>query len=456
MGQLAGTLLRIAVPVLVGAALLWTAAQTTWLLPVRTAVLMRRRGERVTKELAARAYRATIRTPLRALLLRTGLWTGSAGLVGLFLVQYAGWPLSRVAELTALAGLHAYVLSALRAAVLATILQDIRTRLFTVLPPLRRFTDGYFRRLVLVSMVVTAGTVGAQAAFLYYFLPVANEQYLQVETMMPVAAALGLAMWILVARRATRSFHGYLEATQGEGDPAGGLNATAVFRRAQALPYRLALTSVVIWAVISMVTALVARFHLSLETDDTVVLMTAVLVVAVGASIYEALWHAETMRPLLSHLMVRYRVPVRGIAPSLSLRSKLLLSFGSVVLLACGLALLWGFVQYKNLATVAVTRQADLGLAWLRSEIQAEVAASGAPPSRAGVKTALRRIASRAPEASAVLYYLEDDGDYGTSARRCRPPRSAAARWARRTCPGTSPPRCWPGRAAPSSSAPPS
>ena len=43
-------------------------------------------------------------------------------------------------------------------------------------------------------------------------------------------------------------------------------------------------------------------------------------------------------------------MPVRSIAPSLSLRSKLLLSFGGVVLLACGMALLWGFVQYKNLA----------------------------------------------------------------------------------------------------------
>ena len=80
-------------------------------------------------------------------------------------------------------------------------------------------------------------------------------------------------------------------------------------------------------------------------------------IVSLGASIYESLWHRETMQPLLAHLTVRYRVPVRGVAPALSLRTKLLLSFGGVVLLACGMALLWGFVQYNNLANQSEPRK---------------------------------------------------------------------------------------------------
>jgi signal transduction histidine kinase len=98
---------------------------------------------------------------------------------------------------------------------------------------------------------------------------------------------------------------------------------------------------------------------------------------------------------------------VRAIAPSLSLRSKLLLSFGGVVLLACGMALLWGFVQYKNLANAAAGQQSRLGLAWMTSEIQKEIAGDPKPPSPEQVREALHKVAAAAPEAP-VMYYLDD------------------------------------------------
>jgi two-component system, NtrC family, sensor kinase len=408
------TLARVAIPVVAGASLVWMAAMGAWLLPVRAAVVQRRRGDRVSKDLAARAYRATLRVPLRALALRTGLWAATAGSIGLFLVRYAGWPAASAAEVTTLAILHAFVLASVRAVWLASILAGVRQRLFAVSPPLRRFTDAYFRRLVLTYLAVTSGTVGATATFVYYFVPITLREYLQVTTFLPLATAVAAVGWILLAWARTRGLHGYLEAAQGKGgERSSGVNATVVYRRAQALPYRLALMSVALWSLVAITTALVARHHLGLELDDTIVTLTAMLVVALGASIYESLWHRDTMQPLLAHLTVRYRVPVRGIAPSLSLRSKLLLSFGGVVLLACGLALLWGFVQYKNLATQASRRQADLGLAWLRSEIQADVAARATPPTPAIVRKALRELGARTPEASAVLYYLDDAGPLG-------------------------------------------
>src|SRR5882757_6514155 len=120
--------------------------------------------------------------------------------------------------------------------------------------------------------------------------------------------------------------------------------------------------TIAVWLVIAAIGALVARLHLGFDLDDTIILSTATLILAVAGSIYEQLWHRDVLRPLLAHLTQRYRVPVRSIAPSLSLRSKLMLSFGGVVLLACGMALLWGFVQYKNLATDAVIHQSDIGL----------------------------------------------------------------------------------------------
>jgi signal transduction histidine kinase len=165
-----------------------------------------------------------------------------------------------------------------------------------------------------------------------------------------------------------------------------------------------------VWIVVAGVGALIARLHLGFDVDDTLILSLSTFVLALAGAIYEQLWHRDVLRPLLAHLTQRYRVPVRSIAPSLSLRSKLMLSFGGVVLLACGMAMLWGFVQYKNLATDAALRQSEIGLRWLRSEVQTELASQPSQPTKETVRASLRRIAGNAPDAAAVVYYIDDAG----------------------------------------------
>ena len=120
------TLLRTVLPVGVGAVVVWLAAMTAWLMPLWSAVAARRHGERVHKELAARAYRITLNGPIRVLLLRTGLWTVAAALVGLFLHLFRDWPIERVAEITALAAIHAYILSCIRAVWWAQTLGELK------------------------------------------------------------------------------------------------------------------------------------------------------------------------------------------------------------------------------------------------------------------------------------------------------------------------------------------
>ena len=116
------------------------------------------------------------------------------------------------------------------------------------------------------------------------------------------------------------------------------------------------------------------------------------------------------MRPLLDQLTVKFRLPVRAIRPSLSLRAKLLLSFGGMVLFAVGLALFWGFIQYKNLVTEFTSKQADLGLAWLRSEVQGAVAGRADAPTPTLVREVLHSVDRGSPEAgSAVFYYVSNE-----------------------------------------------
>src|SRR5215468_3798770 len=356
----ADTLLRTVLPVAVGAVVVWLAAITAWLMPLWSAVAARRRGERVHKELAARAYRITLNGPVRVLLLRTGLWSASAALVGLFLHVFRDWPIERVAEITALAAIHAYILSCIRAVWWAQTLGKLSARLFAAGSPLKRFDDSHFRQFTLVAMIVVGGVLAAQAAFAYYFVPITFPQYLQFETYVAVASAVGVTAWLVVARLSTRDLRRYLAASRNE-TVTGAPPAAVIYRRGQALPYRLA-------------------------------------VLTIAGAIYEQLWHRDVLRPLLAHLTQRYRVPVRSIAPSLSLRSKLLLSFGGVVLLACGMALLWGFVQYKRQATESVERQSQIGLSWLRSELQTEIGGAPSEPTPQMVAASLHRITNAEPK----------------------------------------------------------
>ncbi|MEZ4401691.1 MAG: ATP-binding protein [Kofleriaceae bacterium] len=402
-------IVRIGVPTAAGAVLAWLAIIAAWLVPIRACVVAHRRGERAAKSLAARGYRACLRTPLRVMVGRTALWVVIAAAVGAFLVRFQDWPASRALALASLAGLHAAPLAAVRAAWLARILGRVRTRLFVVTPPVRIFADEHYRQLVLMSVGAAAGALVMQSGFLYYFVPISFEHYLGIETYLPTAVALGWMVWAGIARWQCRPMVRYLAAAAGDGGDAGEVgNATSVYRLAQALPYRLAAVSLVVWVVIAITVGLIARRYLAVEADDTVVGMAALLVVALTATIYETLGHRDTLRPLLSHLSTRYRIPVRAVATPLSLGSKMLLSFGGVVVLACGMAMLWGFVQYKNLATDAVARRAHLGLAWVQSEVQAAAAAESGAPTRALVAATLRDVGARNPEASAVVYYVDD------------------------------------------------
>ncbi len=408
----AGTeLWRISVPVLIGAVVIWFAALSSWFAPLQRAVLLRRRGKRLPKDLAESAYRATWRVPIRALLLRTTLWVGVAAAHGAFFVRGAEWEVERVVQLASLTAMHAFATNLLRALWYAGIMGAVRNRLFSKLKPLRLFADGYLGRLILIASFSWGAAAVAISAFLFYFLPITLEQYLQVQSYWPPAIAVALVAWAVFARRSTREIDKYVEAhLDREGGGETDTTATQVYRRAQALPYALSGASLLLWIAIAAVGAWIARSSLRFELDDAVLMLGIATVLAVGSAIYESLWHRESMRPLLGHLTLRHRLPVRGIRTSLSLRTKLLLSFGGVVLLACGLALFWGFIQYKNLVTGFVSKQADLGLDWLRSEIQAAAAASETTPTPDLVRGVLQGLDKNKPESAAVYYYRHGKG----------------------------------------------
>jgi signal transduction histidine kinase len=404
-------LLGGAVPLLLGAQAVWLVLLALWLRPLYRVTTQQRRGEPSDAALRERAYRATVAVPARALLARTLLWALVALAYGAFYLRHRDWQWRNVAELVAAAALNGFAVNLPRALWYARNLRRLRVRLVPDLPPLGQFAAAYLARLWLTALASFAGTGAAVGAFLFYFLPISRQQYVQIQTFFPVALAVSLLLWRLLARRLSAPVDRYIQAAAGTvaGEGATASAATTVYRLAQSLPYRLAVISLGSWVASGVGAAFIAREQLRFESDDAVLMLGVTLVIAVGGVLYEALWHRETMRPLLAHLTVLHRLPVRGIRTSLSLRVKLLVSFGGVVLFACGLALFWGFVQYKSLVTGFVARQADLGLNWLRSEVQSAVLARGEEPTPDLVRRVLRGINSRSPEANAVYYYLPEE-----------------------------------------------
>jgi signal transduction histidine kinase len=436
LGDVPGaSLARALAPVAIVLCGLWLFVLRSWLAPVRRALAERRRGQPLEPELSRATYQATLRLPLRILVLRTALWSGGALLVGLLLLAQDERSPRHAAEMASIALLHAWTVNILRALWYGAILSSLRLHLYPERTWLERFTDGYFGRLVLVASVVFGGTLAAFSAFVYYFLPISGDQYLLIQTYFPVAAVFGISIWVYIARLNTEGLRRYLtsrpgaeprpvpgrqpgadagpgpgsEPGAGEEPPPGTPSTPRIYRLAQSLPYRLSGASMALWSVLIAAGSLLCSFILRLEQDDTVLMIGVGVVTALGAAIYETLWHRDTMRLLLAHLTVHRRLPVRRLRGTLSLRSKLLMSFGGLVMFACGLALFWSFAQYKNLVTDFVSRQAGLSLGWLRSEVNREAAVSAAPPTSNLVIRAIHSINRPSIEANAIFYYLPGD-----------------------------------------------
>jgi signal transduction histidine kinase len=409
-------LVRVALPVLAGAQAVWWLAVGSWLSPTYRAIREKRRGQRLGGDLAAAAYRTTIRMPLYVLVLRTLLWAVAAATVGLFLIRFSDWTTMDLIEIVGAATVLAFAASTVRAFWYGAILARIRLGLFASVPALRQFADSYRLALVLAVVAISGITGAAITAFVYFSLPIEANQFISVLATLPASMVVAIAAVVAYAIRVSRPLSLFLRAQleppedgDFEAGTRGAPGPTAVYRLSQSLPYRLAAAQVAAWMLLGSLVGYAAQSRFRVHSDDSILLVGIIAVIAIGASLYQAIWHRELIRPLLDHLTVSHRLPVRGIRPALSLRGKLLLSFGGMVLFACGLALFWGFIQYKKLVTDFTAKQAELGIDWLRSEVVAAAAGRDRPPTPDLVGQVLRGVEGRRRDSTAVFYYLPPD-----------------------------------------------
>ncbi|MBT8491439.1 MAG: HAMP domain-containing protein, partial [Deltaproteobacteria bacterium] len=405
---------------------LWIALLAVWLAPLRRAVRLVRRGERPAGIVRDAAYRAMLRLPLRALGVRTLMWTSFGAGVGLLLMHYADWPTRRAIELASAATVMGLACSILRALWYAKLVSATRQRLFRRLAKIRLFSDRYRSQLHVVEMATAGGALAAALAFLYYSRAVTPAQFLDLVLALPAVGAFMTVAWLVASRLLAREVHRYLGEIEDDREPE---RPTQVYKRAQALPYRLTGLNLGLWALLATASTWFVRYHLRFELDDSVLVLGTIMIIGIGTSLYGLLWFRHIIQPVLEHLTVKHRLPVRGIRSGFSLRAKLLVSFGGLVLFSCSLALVWGFIQYKSLVSASVAKQAGLGMAWLRSEVQAASNGADTRPGPGLVRDVLAKVEGRGPEVNAFFYYLPADPEEPVTAVGASPAFSPPLPW---------------------------
>jgi signal transduction histidine kinase len=311
----------------------WNAALGIWLRPLL-------RG--VRPHLFDAAYRAGLRLPGRALLLRATLWAASALAAALWLTLQGAVEGRALATLLSIALSHSVAVTLVRWALHKRILRRALEAMRLEPSWLELQADSLFDRLVEVSLVVGAATVAFLALFIGLFVPVSLAQYALLETYFPVIImVLGAIWYFAVIPRQVAHLRDYLRDGRRE-------LLLRACRVAHGLPLALALSKLAFFVASGLLLTLQALLLLDFGLAEALLVFAAITIVTVGAAIYEMIWSRSVLRPIVAHLMAQPgsdQVEVR--APSL--RRKLMLSFGGVLVVTVALPLFWAYLQLGNL-----------------------------------------------------------------------------------------------------------
>jgi signal transduction histidine kinase len=325
------------------------------------------------------AHQLALRLPGRALWLRTAAWLAVAALAAAWLAHAGALRGRQLATLVSVCVAHSFAVSLVRWSLHKRILDWALARMKLERPWLETQAAGLFHRLIEVALVLGAATAAFLALFVALFVPITSEQFELLEAYFPLSAGGLGALWYFVATpRQVAPLLAYLRG--------GGSREllVAACQRAHGLPFRMALLKLGFFVGTALLLAALAAALLSFTAAQALLLFATITIVSVGTSLYELIWSRAVLRPIVAQLMAQPgadQVPVE--APSL--RRKLLLSFGGVLVFTVVLPLWWSFLQHDNLRRDFAAAQAERELATLlpaargASERAAEAVRRSAP-----------------------------------------------------------------------------
>ena len=303
-------------------------------------------------------YRKTLAVPRRALVLRQVLWAAAA--LGLVLPLLSAGALApgQAFTVVTICLVHSLVVGLARWALHHRMLRAVMQG-DNLLPPwLELQVDTLRGRLAEIAVLVAVVGGAFLCLFTLLFVPLSVEQYRLVETYFPWAVvSLGLFWYLGVAPRQLSALTRYLAAAR-DGQPVDRELMLGASHTSHGLPQQAAVTKIVFFVAAGLALVLQAVTLLDISPAKAGLVLVAAVIVSMGCGIYEMIWCRAELRPVVTHMMALPNAEQHQVRGA-SLRLKMLLSFGGIVLFTLALALFWTFLHHQNLRREFAAQQAQ-------------------------------------------------------------------------------------------------
>ncbi len=341
--------------------------------PVLAARAGKRAGRALTEAEIAATERAVRRAPFDVAATRWLLWSGAAVYLATRLASRGLLAWESAVGLACVGVLHASGGAAARSLLWERRLERARRLVLPNFDVLRAFAGSYRRRLCQTAWAILAAAHAVNAALIAVFTQLAARQSGTLLALTVPALLAPMAFWYLSLRRRTAAIERYFDvairrpATRGPAreDP----DAVAAFRAAQGLPYRLAGYQALACAFALVAVVVVGRRLSGFDAATAGRLLGASALMLLAMALYLTLLLRDVLRPLLGQLGARHRLPVGEIRAPLTLRTKLVFFFGSVIALASGLVILFALSPVRSpsamVGSIALALALALGLVLL-------------------------------------------------------------------------------------------
>ncbi|MFL5304699.1 MAG: sensor histidine kinase [Polyangia bacterium] len=337
--------------------------------PLGAARDAKRAGRALDPAGSAAAEAAIRRAPVEVAATRFGIW--SLAVVYLAIRLGAGgllaWP--STIGLACIGILHAGGAAAARGALWGRILGRTRRAIFPNFDALREFAGSYRRRLCQSASALLAAAHAVNAALIAVFTDMTSAQSGTLLALTVPALIVPMGLWYRSLVRRTKPIARYLDAAARRAPAREDPEAVAAFRAGQALPYRLAGSQALACAFGVVAVVLVGRRLCGYDAATAGRLLGASALILLATGLYEILLLRDVLRPLLSQIGARHRLPVAEIRAPITLRVKLVLFFTNVSVFTSGLVLLFAVSPRHALGTmlgsIALALALSLGLVLL-------------------------------------------------------------------------------------------
>jgi signal transduction histidine kinase len=337
--------------------------------PLTAAREAKQSGRALDAAESAAAEQAMRRAPFEVALTRFVLWSAAVGYVAVRLASRGLLTIPSTIGLACIGILHAGGAAAARGALWGRILGRARRVIFPNSDALREFAGSYRRRLCQSAGALLAAAHAVNAALIAVFTDLTTAQSGTLLALTVPALVLPMAFWFRSLLRRTQPIAAYLAAAgrraPGREDP----DAVAAFRAGQALPYRLAGSQALACAFAVVAVVVAGRRLCGFDAPTAGRLLGGSALILLATALYETLFLRDVLRPLLSQIGARHRLPVAEIRAPITLRVKLVLFFSSVTIFTSGLVLLFALsprnALVPMLSTIALALALALGLVLL-------------------------------------------------------------------------------------------